>query len=187
MKTIVFNGSPRHDGDTVRLISAFTDVLGGEVTRVDSYYRGISPCIDCRYCKTHASCSIRDGFDEVIENLDAADNVVIASPVHFSELSGSLLGLMSRFQLLYTAKLRGEVLIRSKPRSGVILHAAGGDGSPERAAKTARILLRQLGAEPVGEVICNDTDRLPAKDNSAVLDETRRLAERIRLPFTSHT
>ena len=64
--------------------------LGGEITQIDAYRCGIAPCVDCRWCWTHAECALHDGMARVFAEMDAADNLVIASPVYFSELTGPL-------------------------------------------------------------------------------------------------
>ncbi len=46
MKTLIFNGSPRPQGDTVSLIDYLMKYLDGEVRTVDAYRCDISPCID---------------------------------------------------------------------------------------------------------------------------------------------
>lgn len=47
MKTLIFNGSPRKNGDTVGLINEFIKELDGEYKIVNAYYCDIKPCIDC--------------------------------------------------------------------------------------------------------------------------------------------
>jgi multimeric flavodoxin WrbA len=104
MKTVIFNGSPRKSGDTAILINEFCSELRGEITVFSAYTDEINPCIDCRYCHEHSGCSIADGMNGIYRSVSDCDNLVIASPLHFSELSGPLLSLFSRFQTYYAAK-----------------------------------------------------------------------------------
>ena len=60
MKTLIINGSPRKNGDTMVLINEFLKNLNGEVKLINTYYDKISPCIDCRYCWSNSSCAIND-------------------------------------------------------------------------------------------------------------------------------
>ena len=91
MKTLIFMGSPRLHGDTAGLLELLTRKLGGEWKIVDAYRARISPCIDCRYCRQHPGCSIQDEMQEVYKYIEDCDNIVIASPIYFSELTGKLL------------------------------------------------------------------------------------------------
>ncbi|MDL2287036.1 flavodoxin family protein [Eubacteriales bacterium OttesenSCG-928-G02] len=96
MKTLIFNGSPRNNGGTATLIKELKINLAGEVEVISSYKSNISPCVDCRYCWTNDKCSLDDEMQKVYQLIDESDNIVIASPIYFSELTGSLLNLMSR-------------------------------------------------------------------------------------------
>ena len=61
MKTLIFDGSPRKNGDTTALLSAFLEGLDGEYTVIRAYeQREISPCMDCRACWKQPGCVIRD-------------------------------------------------------------------------------------------------------------------------------
>ena len=81
MLTLIFNGSPRRNGDTASLIAALRGELAGEVEEISAYRADISPCVDCRYCWKHGRCALRDDMQRVYELLARADNVVVASPV----------------------------------------------------------------------------------------------------------
>ena len=101
MKTLILNGSPRKNGDTVSLIHIFLEGLEGEYKLVNAYEDGIGPCIDCRFCWEHDGCSIQDGMQEVYEYIQVCDNILIASPIYFSEITGKLLDLGSRLQTYF--------------------------------------------------------------------------------------
>ena len=91
MKTLIFNGSPRPKGDTAGLLSLLKEDLAGEYRQVDAYRADISPCVDCRSCWTRKGCAIQDEMQEVYAYIQACDNILIASPIYFSELTGRLL------------------------------------------------------------------------------------------------
>ena len=93
MKTLIMNGSPRKNGDTVSLIRKVTEKLTGEFRIIDAYYCSISPCVDCRYCREHSGCSIEDEMQQIYDYIRECDNIIIASPVYYSELTGKLLEL----------------------------------------------------------------------------------------------
>lgn len=97
MKTLIFNGSPKKNGDTEVLVNELAKKLIGEV-KIISCFNNISPCVDCRFCWSNTGCSINDEMQEVYSYLDDCDNVVLASPIWFSSLSGPLLNLTSRMQ-----------------------------------------------------------------------------------------
>lgn len=177
MKTLIFDGSPRKKGDTGALISAFLEGLSGEYTIIRAYgERDISPCVDCRYCWNHPLCAIRDGMQRVYQLIEESDNIVIASPLYYSELTGPLLSLLSRLQVYYCArKFQGVHLIKN-PKAGGILLCGGGNGGPENAIATANMLLRSMGAKEVlPPVMSLKTDAIPAVQDEQALAAARAL------------
>lgn len=52
MKTLIFNGSPRKNGETAYMIRTLQENLGGDFKVVNAYRADIRPCIDCRWCLT---------------------------------------------------------------------------------------------------------------------------------------
>lgn len=178
MQTLIFNGSPRPDGDTAALIGAFASALRGRIDVVDCYAADIRPCVDCRACAGSFACAVRDDMQSVYARLIEADNVVVASPVYFSELTGRLLDVMSRLQPGFYARRRGEAGFAGKARRGGILLAGGGSGSPEPAIATARRLLRAVNCVQIDPPAASlHTDVLPAARDAGALAAARALAE----------
>jgi len=179
MKTLIFDGSPRKNGDTAALLSAFLEGLKGEYTLIRAYdERGVSPCVDCRYCWDHPACAIRDDMQKIYGLIEESDCIVIASPLYYSELTGPLLSLLSRLQVYYCArKFQGVSLIR-KPKKGAILLCGGGDGGPEQAVKTAKMLLRSMGAKEIADPVMSlHTNEIPAAQDPEALSAARKLGE----------
>ena len=178
MKTLILNGSPRKDGDTAALLGAFCRTLEGEAVSIDVYGRDdVAACTDCRYCWTRRGCAIKDGMREIYRLVEQADNIVLASPVYFSELTGPLLSLCSRFQTYYAARVMRKESPFSGRKNGVLLLAAGGDGKTERAAYTATAIFNQLSADCRAVVVSANTDRIPADKDEAALEKAGRAAD----------
>ncbi|MBR4655319.1 MAG: flavodoxin family protein [Oscillospiraceae bacterium] len=177
MKTLILNGSPRPAGDTAGLLKLLREKLRGEVKTVDAYRRDISPCVDCRYCREHPGCAIRDEMQEVYSWLEDCDNVVIASPIYFSQPTGRLLDVGSRLQTYYCARrFRGEAPVLKAKRGAVIL-VGGGDGRPERAYETAKVLLRHMNCRDVFDPVCSHhTDTLPAVEDAQAVEGVKKIA-----------
>lgn len=166
MKTLILNGSPRKRGDTAVLLAELE--LPGEVRRIDAFEAHVSPCLDCRYCREHPGCCIRDEMQEIYQAIEESDRIVIASPIWFGTLPGPLLSLASRLQTYFSAWFfRKEPKLCGK--KGAVILTGGGTGGEDAAYATAVMLLRQMGVE--GEVpmaASLHTDRVPAKEDRAV-------------------
>lgn len=178
MKTVIWNGSPRKNGDTASLLKKLRELLPGEIIEIPAYFCDISPCVDCRYCWEHSGCCRKDGWQELEQTLLACDNVVIASPVYFSELTGPLLSVLSRLQQYFCARaFRGENTPFS-PKKGGILLVGGGDGSPRRAKEMAETLLRQMNCREIfPALICHNTNAAPALSELGILEKLQALAD----------
>ena len=170
MKTLIFNASPRKNGDTAQLLASLLPQIPGEYKVVDCYRADISPCVDCRYCWQNNGCAILDGMQDVYRYIQACDNILIASPIYFSELTGKMLDVGSRLQTYFCARhFRRENPIE-KAKKGAVLLVGGGDGSPETAARTARILLRQMGCTQLHDAVCSlNTNQIPAIEDPQAL------------------
>ena len=170
MKTLIFNGSPRKNGDTVSLLKHFTAQLPGEYKIVEAYRANISPCLDCRYCKEKFGCAIQDEMQEVYEYLKDCDNVLIASPVYFSELTGPLLSVGSRLQTYFCSRFFRKEESRLTPKKGAVLLVGGGDGKPDKAYETAKVLLKNMNCKEIHPLVCShNTDCVPAIEDAKAL------------------
>lgn len=182
MKTLIINGSTRANGDIAALLDEFTKHLEGEIRTV-TWKDGISPCVDCRRCLAQSGCAIQDGMQEIYGYLEECDNVVLASPVWYSSLSGPALDIASRFQTLFAARFfRGEA--RPATKRGVIFLAGGQPGTESAPEKSARIILRNMGAarEMTDVIKSMDTDNVPARGDAAALMQARNAALKLNRP-----
>ena len=166
MKTLILNGSPRVSGDTVSLIKQITSGLRGDTKIVNAYYCDISPCIDCRYCWKNSGCSINDEMQDVYKYIEECDNIVIASPIYFSELTGKLLDVGSRLQTYFCGKFFRKEELNSKPKKGAVILVGGGDGRIEKAFETACTLLHHMKCFDIHDVVySHNTNLVPALDD----------------------
>lgn len=177
MNTLILNGSPHKNGSTSSLLKRFTEQLQGEYKIINAYYDNISPCTDCRYCQKHGKCCKKDGMEKVYSYTRDCDNILIASPVYFSELTPPLLAVGSRFQAFYCSRRFLGIEPVTKAKKGGILLLGGGDGSYELAEKSARILLKIMGASGDFPLIyCGNTDNRDALENENAVNGVLELA-----------
>ena len=188
MKTLIINGSPKINGDTSSLIDEFTKHLIGEV-RILSCYSHISPCRDCRYCWSHSGCSIDDEMQEIYPFLEQCDNVVLASPIWFSSLSGPLLNIASRMQTLYAGRcFRHESFEAEK--NGVLILVGAEKGTEVMPEKTALVILKHMHVRRpcTAAVYSMDTNNIPAREDENAMSSVREAAELLNHLYNqSHT
>lgn len=119
MNILVLNGSPRPNGNTAAMVEAF---VGGakeahhSVTVVPVCQKKIAGCLACEYCHTsgNGSCVQQDDMQEVYPLLEAADMIVLASPVYYHSFTGQLQCAINRIYALdKPKKLKKAALILS--------------------------------------------------------------------------
>lgn len=171
MKTLIFNGSPRINGDTESLIDIVRGNLPDECRVVNAYRCDISPCMDCRYCWENQGCSIQDEMQEIYDYIQVCDNILIASPIYFSELTGKLLDVGSRLQTYFCARFFRKEKPISKPKKGAVILVGGGDGHMDKAYGTACTLLHHMNCFDIHEVVFshNTNERPAARDERALI------------------
>ena len=101
MKVLVINGSAREDGGSKAMAEAFARgarEAGHDVDALDIARMDIHGCLGCEYChmKGGGRCVQHDDMDAVYPLWDAADVIVLASPIYYGSFSGQLHCLVHR-------------------------------------------------------------------------------------------
>ena len=101
MKTVCLLGSPRRGGNSDTLAGHFCDEAksrGADIESVvlsDLNYNG---CINLFQCKnTLDRCGQEDDLTPVLESIEQASILVLASPIYFTNLTGQMKLAMDRF------------------------------------------------------------------------------------------
>ena len=179
MRTLILNGSPKRNGDVTALLDELIRHIEGEV-RVISCFDDIAPCSDCRYCWKHSGCAINDRMQEIYPYFESCDNIVVASPVWFSSLSGPTLDLASRFQTYFAGRFfRGEK--RKADKNGVLILAGAEKGTEEMPEKAALVIMKAMSVRrPItASVYSMNTDKLPAAEDQEALRQVREAAQKL--------
>lgn len=178
MKTLIFNGSPRINGDTENLLKIVKENIVGEYKVVNAYHCSISACVDCRYCWENPGCAIQDEMQEVYDYIQDCDNILIASPIYFSELTGKMLDVGSRLQTFFCTRFfRKEVPILKEKRGAVVL-IGGGDGRVEKAYETACTLLHHMNSRNIHPMVSSHkTNERPAIEDEEAVAGVRSIIE----------
>jgi multimeric flavodoxin WrbA len=182
MKTLVINGSPRKSGNTVTFLKELQKYLIGEYFQIDTYYTKSSPCNDCRYCWTNAECIIKDEMQDVFKKIDEVDNIIIASPIYFGNITGSLLNWASRLQYFWVSRrIRKEEPLSIKYRKGaVVLIVNHGKDNIDSAIFSGKDLLKKVHAECCDILQWSDADGANQSSPSSMnIDKIVKLAHKL--------
>lgn len=122
MKVIGFNGSPRKDGNTSILIRRIFDELEKksiETRLIQLSDKEIRGCIACERCSKNQDrrCAVdADAANEYIQEMLAADGIVLGSPVYFNDVTPEMKALIDRCG--YVARANGR-MFRNKVGAAV--------------------------------------------------------------------
>jgi multimeric flavodoxin WrbA len=107
LKVVGIAGSPRRGGNTDLLLA---EVLkgaaskGAEVKTIILNDLKITPCQHCDACLEKGNCRIEDDMQMVYRELEAADRIVLASPLQFMTVTAQAKAMIDRCQALWARK-----------------------------------------------------------------------------------
>ena len=182
--TLILNGSPHTDGNSVFLARMVAAALGGHCRIVHLFGERLEPCRACLACRGGGACPIDDAMPAILDKLAGADFVVMASPLHFTSLTAPLVAFISRLQPFWHARNRGGAVDGRPPgRQSGALVVTGGANYPNMfrpARSVALAAFKSLDIPFAGMLAVPDTDRVPARDNFAAHAEAAALADSLR-------
>jgi len=172
---VVLSGSPRKDGNTVRLTEAFIDgaeAAGKEITLFRVAGLHISGCRGCGHCfKTQGVCIQKDDMPPILEALRKADALVLASPVYYFSVTAQLKLAIDRFFAL--------LAIGMAVKRAALLMTCG--DSSESAAASSISMFRQICTyqkwEEAGIIIAPGLHSPGEIEGRTELEQAKRLGE----------
>lgn len=99
-KVLILSGSPRKGGNSDLLCDEFlrgAQESGNQVEKVFLRSKKVAPCNACYYCKNSGGkCAIPDDMAEILDKMQAADVIVMASPVYFYSIGAQMKAVIDR-------------------------------------------------------------------------------------------
>ncbi len=99
MKVLIVNGSPRKNGNTSIAVREMEKVFaenGVEVETMQIGNQAIRGCIACGSCAEKGKCVFDDAVNEAAPKFEAADGLVVASPVYYASANATLIAFLDR-------------------------------------------------------------------------------------------
>ncbi|MEI6889468.1 MAG: flavodoxin family protein [Bacteroidales bacterium] len=133
MKVIAINGSPKKEGNTFHALTIVGDELlaaGIEFEILHIGHKLLHGCTACGKCAENKDekCSFgADGLNHWIQTIKAADGLIIASPVHYSGIGGTMKCFLDR--LFYVSGSNGNLLRHKVGAAVVAVRRTGGSAT----------------------------------------------------------
>ena len=99
MKVLMINGSPRNAGNTDFALKEMEKTFlaeGIEAEIVQIGNKDIRGCIACESCFKTGRCVFNDIVNDLAPKFEAADGLVIASPVYYASANATLIACLDR-------------------------------------------------------------------------------------------
>lgn len=99
MKVLAINGSPRVNGNTSLALNEMKKVFdeeGIEFTAFQIGAQNIRGCVACNRCDEIGRCVFDDIVNELAPLFEAADGLVVASPVYYASANATLIACLDR-------------------------------------------------------------------------------------------
>jgi multimeric flavodoxin WrbA len=130
MKVLGIGGSPRHGGNTDTLLTRFMEGAasqGAEVKTLAACRLKINGCLHCDACYNGGNCTVKDDMQMVFREMESADGIVLASPLHFMTVTAQMKALIDRCQALWVRKyiLKIPPLGDDRIRKGFFISVGG--------------------------------------------------------------
>ena len=123
MNVLMLNGSPRTNGNIALAFQEMEQVFRENGIGVENIQLGkqvIRGCIACESCRKTQKCVFDDIVNKLAEKFEAADGLVIGSPVYFGSANGTLMSALQRlfYSTSFDKSLKVGASVVSARRSG---------------------------------------------------------------------
>jgi len=165
LKVLGIAGSPRRGGNTDLLLNEVmrgAASRGAEVKTVILKNLKIAPCQHCDACLEAGNCRIQDDMQMVYRELEAADRIVLASPIQFMTVTAHMKAMIDRCQALWARKyvLKIPPLGEERERRGLFIAVGGRTVVDlfEPALATVKALFNTLNITYAGDLLFRGID-----------------------------
>ncbi|TAL34030.1 MAG: flavodoxin family protein [Spirochaetes bacterium] len=133
VRIVAVSGSPVKKGN----VNAYLDHLRAEAEKAGALFEAvrlaeleIRDCVHCNFCLRKQApgryCSIKDDAQPVFEMLEAADVILLSSPVYFMRTSGMMASFIDRLRVFVFGNLAGGKLKNKVGLSAAVAWARHG-------------------------------------------------------------
>lgn len=130
MQVVAINGSPHKEGNTFHALSMVGKQLESNGIDFKIVHIGNKPirgCTGCNQCfkNKDEKCSMKDdGVNETIQQMKNADGIILASPVYYAGIAGTMKSFLDR--AFYVAGSNGGLFRNKVGASVVAVRRTGG-------------------------------------------------------------
>ena len=177
MKIVVLTGSPHKKGTSNTLVNEF--IKGAEsndhtITRFDTPFLNIHPCIGCDHCGMSGPSVFNDDMPKILDMIMDSDMIVFATPIYYFGFSAQIKSAIDRF---YS---RNGQIQRKHLKSAFIATAWNNDNQVMQAIeKHIEILIDYLNLDNQGTILAKGYGYTGASSEKHYMEEAYNLGKKI--------
>ena len=133
MKVLLINGSPKASGNTALALKEMAAVFAEQGIETETIHVGSQPirgCIACNGCAKKGKCVFDDMVNEVAPKFEAADGIVVGSPVYYAGPNATVTAFLDR--LFYSSHFDKTMKVGA---AAVVCRRGGASASFDRLNK----------------------------------------------------
>ena len=177
MKIVILTGSPHKNGTSNNLVNEFIKGAienGHTISRFDTPFLNIHPCIGCDHCGMSGPCVFNDDMPKILDTILESDMIVFATPIYYFGFSAQIKSAIDRF---YSQNSQ----IQNKHLKSIFIATAWNDDNQVMSAieKHIDILIDYLNLENKGTLLAKGYGYLNAPSEKHYMEEAYKLGSRI--------
>ena len=183
-KVLVIYGSHRQQSNSAIAAEALISALpeGYEIIRRRLADMEINHCSGCFACRKNGNiCMHKDDAVSLLEEIAAADKVIITVPVFFSQASSSVTAFIHRGYNLLSGE-NGRYSLRIEPKDTAVIYSQGSPFPEEFAAgiELTNRALSAMGLKVKAHMVCTlSNEPGTAANRPELLSEAAKLADKL--------
>jgi len=180
-KVVIFNGSPRKNGYTSKLLAEVTkgaEAAGAQTVTFNLNDPKVRGCQGCKYCREHDGCATQDYLQPMYKEIIEADAVVLGSPIYYHDISGQAKIWLDRtFPMIES----GTFKPRHPGKKFLTIFTQGNADKDSFADRINHLnaILQIYGWEQIGSLVCGGTNNPDFEISTELLEQAFQDGKRL--------
>jgi len=169
-EVVLFNGSPRMDGNIATLINTIAKGVedNGASAKIYTLFKmKFMACQSCFSCRLNDDCAIHDELHEALQRVKTAHAIVVGSPIYMMQMTGPVKNMYDRFFPLTDPSYKP----RFGPKKMLTVYSQGMEDPQlfESYFEYTAAMFPFFGFNLVGNIVCTSANDPESADRNAEL------------------
>ena len=180
--TVVILGSPRK-GNSEAIAMAVANEAKAKGSTIKEYrlnsLKNVKGCQSCYGCKKAGRCVVKDDLTPILDDMRAADNIIVATPLYFGHSSAQYRMIEDRF----FGFVNGDFTANIAPGKKVVIVqtcGSGIDGAKKNADEIEGVFKNFFKMDVVGKIVKGNMMAPNAAESDAdIMAEAKAIGQKL--------